>query len=83
MEGTPPGFPDSVYIHAAVIFQKTHVEKDLAHRFIRYRSFCPRGDRDGDDDDDDDSGVVDDSDANTKQNELWAHELVFNTLKCE
>ncbi|XP_073698757.1 putative methyltransferase NSUN7 [Garra rufa] len=84
-EGTPLGFPDSVYSHAAAIFQKTHVEKDLAHRLIRYRRTSPKGDGgDGDDDDDDgddDSGIADDSSSNTKQNELWAYELAFNTLK--
>ncbi|XP_077060689.1 putative methyltransferase NSUN7 [Siphateles boraxobius] len=73
--GTPLGFPDSVYFHAAAIFQKTHVEKDLAHRLIRYGHISPGGD------DNDDSGIVDDSDANTKQNEHWAYELAFNTLK--
>ncbi|XDV14860.1 hypothetical protein PO909_015036 [Leuciscus waleckii] len=76
--GTPLGFPDSVYFHAAAIFQKTHVEKDLAHRLIRYGHISPGGD---DDDDDDDDGIVDDTDANTKQNEHWAYELAFNTLK--
>ncbi|XP_056112867.1 putative methyltransferase NSUN7 [Rhinichthys klamathensis goyatoka] len=78
--GAPLGFPDSVYFHAAAIFQKNHVEKDLAHRLIRYGHISPGGD-DDDDDDDDDSGIVDDSDANTKQNEHWAYELAFNTLK--
>ncbi|XP_067297885.1 putative methyltransferase NSUN7 isoform X2 [Pseudorasbora parva] len=76
-EDTPLGFPDSVYFHAAAIFQKTHVEKDLAHRLIRYRHISPSGD----DDDDDDSEIVNDGDANTKQNEHWAYELAFNTLK--
>ncbi|KAL0203959.1 hypothetical protein M9458_001977, partial [Cirrhinus mrigala] len=32
-------------------------------------------------DDDDDSGIADDSDTSTKQNEHWAYELAFNTLK--
>ncbi|XP_051766687.1 putative methyltransferase NSUN7 [Ctenopharyngodon idella] len=81
-EGTPLGFPDSVYFHAAAIFQKTHVEKDLARRLIRYGHISPGGDDDDDDDDDDnDSGIVNDGDANTKQNEHWAYELAFNTLK--
>ncbi|KAK7166444.1 hypothetical protein R3I93_006270 [Phoxinus phoxinus] len=79
--GTPLGFPDSVYLHAADIFQKTHVEKDLAHRLIRYGHISPGGDDDDDDEDDDDSRIVGDSDANTKQNEHWAYELAFNTLK--
>lgn len=82
-DGTPLGFPDSVYIHAAAIFQKTQVEKDLAHRLIRYRSISPKGDGGVDDDDDEDSGIVDDGDANTQKNEHWAYELAFNTLKCE
>ncbi|XP_043103799.1 putative methyltransferase NSUN7 [Puntigrus tetrazona] len=89
-EKTPLGFPDSVYIHAADIFQKTHVEKDLAQRLIRYRHTSPKDDGGGDDndggddtndDDDGDSGIVDDGDANTKKNEHWAYELAFNTLK--
>lgn len=78
--GTPLGFPDSVYFHAAAIFQKNHVEKDLAHRLVRYGHISPGGD---DDDDDDDPGIVDDSDANTMQNEHWAYELAFNSLKCK
>ncbi len=83
-EGMPLGFPDSVYIHAAAIFQKTNLEKDLAHRLIRYSCISPKGDGgSGDEDDDKDSGIVDDGDANTKKNEHWAYELAFNTLKCE
>jgi len=81
--GAPLGFPDPVYFHAAAIFQKTHVEKDLAHRLIRYGHISPGGDDNEDDDDDDDSGIVDDSDANTKQIKHWAYELAFNTLKCK
>ncbi|KAL1282515.1 hypothetical protein QQF64_001318 [Cirrhinus molitorella] len=80
-EGTPLGFPDSVYFHAAAIFQKTHVDKDLAHRLIRYRRTSPKVDGEDDDDDDDDYGIVDNSDDSTKKNEHWAYELVFNTLK--
>lgn len=79
-EGMPLGFPDSVYIHAAAIFQKTLVEKDLAHRLIRYRRTSPKGD---DSDDVEDSGIVNNVDSNTKKNEHWAYELAFNTLKCE
>lgn len=81
-EGTPLGFSDSVYFHAAAIFQKTHVEKVIAHRLIRYRRTSTKGGGGGDDDDDD-SGIADFSDASTKQNEHWAYELAFNTLKCE
>ncbi|XP_018949796.1 putative methyltransferase NSUN7 [Cyprinus carpio] len=77
-EGMPLGFPDSVYIHAAAIFQKTLVEKDLAHRLIRYRRTSPKGD---DSDDVEDSGIVNNIDSNTKKNEHWAYELAFNTLK--
>ncbi|XP_026059780.1 putative methyltransferase NSUN7 [Carassius auratus] len=82
-EGMPVGFPDSVYIHAAAIFQKSHVEKDLAHRLIRYRRTSPKGDGGGDDDgdDDEDPGIVNDGDVDTKKNEYWAYELAFNTLK--
>ncbi|KAI2668616.1 hypothetical protein H4Q32_005373 [Labeo rohita] len=79
-EGTPLGFSDSVYFHAAAIFQKTHVEKVIAHRLIRYRRTSTKGGGGGDDDDDD-SGIADFSDASTKQNEHWAYELAFNTLK--
>ncbi|XP_051558204.1 putative methyltransferase NSUN7 [Myxocyprinus asiaticus] len=70
-EKTPLGFPDAVYSHAAAIFQNTHVEKDLAHRLIRYGPSYV----------DDDSGNVVGGHARTKQNEHWAHELSFNTLK--
>ncbi|XP_051983582.1 putative methyltransferase NSUN7 [Xyrauchen texanus] len=69
-EKTPLGFPDSVYSHAAVIFQNTHVEKDLAHQLIRYGPS-----------DVVDSGIVVGDHHRTKQNEHWAYELSFNTLK--
>lgn len=72
-EKTPPGFPDSVYSQAAAIFQKTRVEKNHGHRLIRYG---PSGV-------DHDSDVIADGDASTKQNEHWAYDLAFNTLKCE
>ncbi|XP_056316381.1 putative methyltransferase NSUN7 [Danio aesculapii] len=81
-EGTPLGIPDSVYVHAAAIFQKTCVEKNLTHRLTQYGRTSPSGheeDYDDDEDEDDDSGIVDE--AKTKQNELWAYELAFNALK--
>lgn len=84
-EGTPLGFPDSVYVHAAAIFQKTRMEKNLAHRLTRYGRISPSGheeDHDDDDEDDNDNSRIVDK-AKTKQNELWAYELAFNALKCK
>lgn len=75
-EKTPPGFPDSVYSQAAAIFQKTHVVKDHVHRLIRYGPS-------GVDDDTTDDGIIAGGDVNIKQNEHWAYDLAFNTLKCE
>lgn len=46
-------------------------------------NFISSHDDDDDDDGDKDSGIVDDGDPSTKQNEHWAYELAFNTLKCK
>lgn len=69
---TKQGFPDRVYVRAAVAYRESGVEKNLKNpRAVRYVPV--RHPAVGD------TG----NERVTKQHELWAHELAFNTLKCK
>ncbi len=62
-----PSCPDRVYLHAAAIFQSTHLEKPPAHSLIRYgkRSEVRL------------PAAVDEASQRS------AYQLAFNTLKCK
>lgn len=61
------GFPDPVYLLAAVIFQNTHLEKPAAHRLVSYgkRAGLPL------------------PEAKDEAHQRSSYELAFNTLKCK
>ncbi|XP_026798992.3 putative methyltransferase NSUN7 [Pangasianodon hypophthalmus] len=63
------GFPDCVYAQAADTYRASCVEKTQDYRAIRYAPVPHPAAGD----------TV--NKRNTKQNELWAYELAFNTLK--
>ncbi|XP_073778522.1 putative methyltransferase NSUN7 isoform X1 [Danio rerio] len=60
-----PGCTDQVYLHAAAIFQSSHLEKPAAHRLISY------GKR----------SEVSIPDAQDEASQRAAYQLAFNTLK--
>ncbi|KAG7313950.1 hypothetical protein KOW79_022446 [Hemibagrus wyckioides] len=66
---TKPGFPDCVYAQAADAFRASCVEKNLDYRVVHYASIPHPAAGD--------TGRK----RNTKQDEVWAYELAFNTLK--
>ncbi|XP_053533481.1 putative methyltransferase NSUN7 isoform X2 [Ictalurus punctatus] len=66
---TKPGFPDRVYERAADAFRASCVEKTLVYRYASYAPVPhPAAGDTG-------------NENHAKQNELWAYELAFNTLK--
>lgn len=68
---TKPGFPDRVYERAADAFRASCVEKTLVYRYASYAPVPhPAAGDTG-------------NENHAKQNELWAYELAFNTLKCK
>ncbi|ROL41146.1 putative methyltransferase NSUN7 [Anabarilius grahami] len=60
-----PACPDQVYLHAAAIFQSTHLEKPAAHRLISYGS----------------RSEVSVPAVRGEASQRLAYQLAFNTLK--
>lgn len=64
---TKQGFPDCVYAQAADTFRASCVEKTLDYPGVLRYAPVPHPG----------------NEHNTKQHQIWAYELAFNTLKCK